>query len=316
MGLLLGLLFGLTACSIEDAKAPRHPEVVVYMDHSGQRDVGLFSRFEKETGIRVRIIYMSASDIMAYLKRERYNAETDLILMKGYRGLIEASTQHLFRKLDSEELNEHVDPIYQSPKKDWYALSKTPFVLLYPKGSELIVKGKNYLDVLKDDFTGRLVLPDSNDQAWKNFEFIMQLKHGSRSDSLLNRMEKQCVGQQRGISRERLKNLNGGIVALLELSEFQEFSLRYQEAADSLEPLFPNQRHKGGFISITGAAVYKYANNPGNAQRLLEFLSSEAGQQDYAAGRFQYPILSGVKIHQSLRKYRRYRARFYRYKQH
>jgi len=51
----------------------------------------------------------------------------------------------------------------------------------------------------------------------------------------------------------------------------------------------------GSLIMVSGAGVLKGADNPENAQKFIQFLLSQEGQQYFADETFEYPVIAGVQ---------------------
>ena len=70
------------------------------------------------------------------------------------------------------------------------------------------------------------------------------------------------------------------------------------EAKDPQLPLkifWPNQNSSGVHVNISGAGITRFTQNPKAAQALLEWLSSEEAQQQFAQLNHEYPVLASVK---------------------
>ncbi|MFP5410498.1 MAG: extracellular solute-binding protein, partial [Gammaproteobacteria bacterium] len=62
---------------------------------------------------------------------------------------------------------------------------------------------------------------------------------------------------------------------------------------------WPNQGLKnasaGVHVNVSGAGVTRHAKNPAGAQKLIEWLSSEAAQNQFADVNMEYPVNPKVK---------------------
>lgn len=67
-----------------------------------------------------------------------------------------------------------------------------------------------------------------------------------------------------------------------------------RDIAHRVRVFWPNQDGRGIHVNISGAGVAANAPNPDNAQKLLEFLVSDASQQWYAETNHEYPVRPGV----------------------
>jgi iron(III) transport system substrate-binding protein len=69
-----------------------------------------------------------------------------------------------------------------------------------------------------------------------------------------------------------------------------------RQYANKISVFFPNQKDRGAHINISGAAVVKYAKNPENAIKLIEFLASDKAQELYAKSNHEYPIRDNISV--------------------
>jgi iron(III) transport system substrate-binding protein len=69
---------------------------------------------------------------------------------------------------------------------------------------------------------------------------------------------------------------------------------------DNLELFWANQNDRGVHVNISGAGLVKTSKNKLEAIKLLEYLSSEEAQGDYASANKEFPVLIGAKIDESI----------------
>ncbi|HCX63937.1 MAG TPA: Fe(3+) ABC transporter substrate-binding protein, partial [Eubacteriaceae bacterium] len=61
------------------------------------------------------------------------------------------------------------------------------------------------------------------------------------------------------------------------------------KVASDVEIFFPSQETDGTHINVSGIAVTKHAKNPGNAIKLMEFLSEAEAQKLFAEANNEFP---------------------------
>ena len=59
--------------------------------------------------------------------------------------------------------------------------------------------------------------------------------------------------------------------------------------ANNVKVFFANQAGKGTHVNVSGAGVVKHSDNPAEAQKFIEWMSSEEAQRLYADRNFEYP---------------------------
>ena len=73
--------------------------------------------------------------------------------------------------------------------------------------------------------------------------------------------------------------------------------------ANAVNLVFPNQGDRGAHMSISGAALTKYAPNKESAIKLMEFLSEAQAQSMYAEANFEFPVRPETPRSALLNKY-------------
>ncbi|TMP65797.1 iron ABC transporter substrate-binding protein, partial [Pseudoalteromonas ruthenica] len=66
--------------------------------------------------------------------------------------------------------------------------------------------------------------------------------------------------------------------------------------ADAVHINFPNQTNRGAHLNVSGVVMTKYAKNPENALKLIEFMTDNKAQNMYASMNMEYPVKSGVAL--------------------
>ena len=68
--IIIVVLMTVTSCNVEVAKESENQFVTIYTDCLEQKDLLLFKNFQEENHISVRIVYLSANDIISKIKNE------------------------------------------------------------------------------------------------------------------------------------------------------------------------------------------------------------------------------------------------------
>ena len=69
---------------------------------------------------------------------------------------------------------------------------------------------------------------------------------------------------------------------------------------DNLELVWANQNDRGVHVNISGAGIVKTSQNKKEAQKLLEYLSSDSAQDFYASANKEYPVLKDANVAESI----------------
>lgn len=307
------LLF--SACTLKNAEEGKIKSVTIYTDSYVEKDNNLFQVFEKSTNINVHVYYFKNTDLIQKLKAEKYNSKADLLVLSNYESIRQIEKQKLFLEIKSEVLNKNIDKIYRSSKNNWFALSKSPLVIIY--NSSFLKKDtiKTYHELLSPKWKSKICLQDPRDLSYLNFAKTIKYLLKNDADTFLLKLNNQSAIAKNGddfVQIDRVNKLQA-FLSVVKLASLAEKKFSKNKKVLAVNSIFPNQRKKGCYITISGAGVYRYAQNPLYAQQLLEFLSSKKAQKIYAQNRFEYPVTKNATISKVLIPFGKYRGRFYKY---
>ncbi len=313
------LIVLFSSCSVKDAEEIKYNYITIYSDSKTDNDSLIFRKFEKEEKIKVRFRYIPSDSILYTIKTEKFNSEADLILLSNYNLLKKASRKKLFLPIKSTVLEKNIDPIYHSTQNHWFGLSKTPLVVICHKNVLSKDRIKNYHELIKPEWKNKISLQEKNNQTMKYFENNIRFLLKIKADTFLTKLEKQSFLPRSGDDFKQIERVKNGetIFSIVKLSSLAESHFKYdttnEKNTQKVQAIFPNQRKKGCFMAISGGGVHRYARNPQNAQKMLEFLSSNRAQYKYAEKRYEFPISKDVNPCFELEKFKKFRGRLYKY---
>lgn len=305
------LFLFMLSCSVKDVKESKFQFVDVVMDKCTKEDSALFNKFKKEELIKVRIHVLSDKEILSYLERDKFNVDADLLILSDFEDMLQVKKRGFLHPYNSLEIDERIDPIYRSKSKKWVALSKTPLVMAF--NSTVLKKDtiKNYYDLIHPKWQSQIQLSKKETGTMQAFERNIRLLMKQKADTFLLRFWSQSNLPLKEDAFSCLKSLdrNQSKLSLVKLSEYVPYLKKNRRT--SVKIIFPNQRKKGCYLSVTTSGIYRYAKNPLQAQRLMEFLTSSRAQYAFSSSRYEFPVLNGTNVAYELRKYEKFRARFY-----
>lgn len=315
---LVSILF-LVSCAVNDAKVNKVQTLYIFSDFNLKKDSSLFDIFEKKENIKLRFVQVDSDSVLIQLKKGKYNADADLLLLSNYELLKKVQYNKLFLPINSSVLTQNIDPNYRAKNNTWFALSKSPLVVIYNKNVLKKDTLKNYYELIYPKWKNKISFQAYNDFSYKNFVNTYDFLLKEKADSFLYKLNTQNILPHSGDDFEQIKRIARinslfSVIKLSSLAESQNSKVKEdKKISKNIGHIFANQRKKGCFITISGAGVYRYAKNPSNAIKLLEFLSSKKAQKIYAHNRFEYPVTKSALVSKFLLPYGKYRGRFYKY---
>ncbi|WP_210434321.1 ABC transporter substrate-binding protein [Virgibacillus sp. SK37] len=194
---LVGML--LTACGSEkltssEGESSKSNKLPIYTAFPEQEAVTYIQEFEKETGIDVQFVRLSAGETLARLQAEKsnpqasvwYGGPSDTFVAAVNEGLIEAYQPEGIDQLPEQFLDkeEHWTPIYVgalgfATNQDW----------LKKEGLEA---PKSWSDLLKPEFAGEVTMahPSSSGTAYSIYATLVQLIGEDEAIDYLKKLDK------------------------------------------------------------------------------------------------------------------------------
>jgi iron(III) transport system substrate-binding protein len=313
--LMSGLFF---ACAVKDTTLPKTQKVIVYTDCVLKSDEVIFRKFKKEHHIEVFVRPVSADTLLRFLNSKRQHAKVDLFLLKDFSLMQELSNDQVLYPVHSVKLKSKLDYVYRSPYGKWFALGKTPLVFVYNSRYLKSDTISRYSELINKEWLARLALQNKESSTIQCFVQGVQHDLKKRSGEFLISLWKQKQGQYVENDNEVLQKIkrNEANLGMVQLASFLNFNNELKDSKDSLKTrlglIFPNQRNRGAYQTISSMGMYRFARNPIQTKILMEFLLSRSAQYQYAKNRNEYPMLKGVSPSYELKQLNRYRGRFVR----
>lgn len=314
------VLLLLQACTVNDAKVPRNQHVHVFTDYYCRQDSLLYRKFFNEEGIRVHVSILPADSLLKLVEKRKYDSGVDLILVSDYGKISRFSSHNMFLPLESEVLERNIDPVYRSRYGKWFALSKSALVFAYNRHVLKKDTISTYYELVSEKWKEKIAFQNVKDPTLAAFNRNIRLLMKERADHFLYRFYSQRQPPFEGDDFTVLEKIRYGKAQLgmIKLSSLARYhwpeSYGYDPTRLDVSVIFPNQRKRGCYFTISGGGVYRYARNPLQAKKLMEFLSGKRAQYLFAEGRFEYPIMKDVQAHYVLESYGKIRGRFYKNK--
>lgn len=305
---LLALTPLLVACAKgEDAAAPAKEataadgapapakEITVYSGRAEPLVAPVLERFQKETGITVKVRYGDTAALTALLLEEKDRSPAALFFAQdaGALGALEASA--LTAALPDDVLS-RVAPSYRSPKGQWVGVSGRVRTLVYntEKLKPEDLPG-SILELTDAKWKGRVGWAPTNG-SFQAFVTGLRLLHGDA------KAEEWLVGMKKNEPKDYPKN--GAIVQAVGAGEIELGLVNhyYLHRALAEDASFPAKNHyaaagdAGGLVNVAGLALLQRAAGPEReaALKLIRYLLAPEAQSYFAKETFEYPLAQGA----------------------
>lgn len=299
----------------------------VLFTHAAFADVNLYSarkealikplldRFTQETGIRVNLLTGKADALLKRLQSEGRNSPADLLLTTDAGRLHRAKAAGVLQVLESGELNERIPAQYRDPDGYWYGLSVRSRVIFVAKGRVPADAIRRYEDLANPKWRKQICIRSSNNIYNQSLVASLIAHDGETATEQWARgLVANMARPPRGGDRDQIKAAAAGQCDIAVANTYYYGKMLHagdaaqREAATGMQLVWPNQTDRGAHVNVSGAGLTRSAKNVAEAKKLLEFLASPEAQTWYGEANFEYPVVPGTPVSDTLKAWGPFKA--------
>ena len=292
---LLLILVSSSSCLVETVKEPKNQIVTIFSDCLKKKDIKLFKSFSKKEHILVKIVYLPTRKILYKLKKESYNTDADIIILKSTYDMFKAQKGDLLQAVNSEKANEIIDINYRSKTKTWFGIGIDPYVFVAKNDS--LNKLTEFSELFKK----------SNIDKWStNFEKTTDIV--PMISALLQRKKRielkewyqEFINNQHSqlikVNKKKIPIITANIL-LTNYSTYAAMIEKKDSLNSKFKMTFSNQKKIGAFYNLHCIGIVKQARNFENAKLLLEYVASSQINEKLNNCWNTFPIQYHVRKH-------------------
>ena len=204
----------------------------------------------------------------------------------------------LLAPIDSKKLKNNIPNYLRSPDNTWFGLSKRARVIVVH--NEKIAEGEitRIEDLANPKWKGKICSrPGSHVYNRGIMASVLAALGEEEAEKWAKAMVANFAKRPQGNDRAQVKAIHEGECEIALINNYYFGKLKFSEDpeqrkwADSVRLVFPNQAEgdRGAHVNISGGGIAKFSKNKEEAQKLLEFLTSEKAQKLYGDINFEYP---------------------------
>ncbi|GLQ33133.1 extracellular solute-binding protein [Litoribrevibacter albus] len=283
------------AASTEVTKPAEPVTLTVYSARKEHLIKPLFDLYTEKTGVQIQYITDKASPLLSRLKSEGENTPADMLITVDAGNLWKAAEDGVLRSVDSQTLETNVPANLQDDKNQWFGLSIRARTIVYAKDRVKEGELSTYEGLADENWKGRLCLRTSKKVYNQSLVASMISNLGEE------KAEQVVAGWVNNLATDVFSNdtkamnaVQAGQCDATVVNTYYYGRLQKKTPDANLAIFWPNQEDRGVHINISGAGVTKHAKHPAEATALLEWLSSDEAQQQFAQLNQEYPV--NVKV--------------------
>lgn len=295
-------------CIASTAALAQEQTLNIYSARHYPTDEALYSDFTKATGIKLNRVDADDAGIVARLKAEGSASAADVILLVDASRLWRGEVDGLFQPVKSKILEDAIPANLRgkptaSGETPWFGFSTRARVIVFDKAKVKKEDVDTYEELGDPKNKGKLCIRSgSHPYNLSLFGSVTEHLGDVAAEQWLKGMVANMARSPKGGDTDQIKGVASGECAIAVtntyyLARIMRSSAKDDQAImDRVGVVFPNQSSWGTHVNIAGGAVARYAKNPGNAVKFLEYLASAPAQEHFANGNNEWPAAKGVKI--------------------
>ena len=291
--LALALVLPLAACSSE----ADDDVLVVYNAQHEQLIEELLPAFTEETGIEVQLRNGKDLELAAQLAAEGDASPADVFLTENSPAMSAVEKEGLFRPLPAD-LVAPIPAQYRPTSGLWTGFVARSTVLAYNtdkvKPEQL---PSSLLDLAKPEWAGRISFSPTGADFQAIVAAVLELEGEEKTRAWLQGIKANgTVYDGNNVVLEAVDAGESEVGIIYHYYWYRDLAENGDVSDDSALHFFGNQ-DPGAFVSVSGAGVLKSTDRADDAERFVEYLVSEAGQQGLADSyALEYPLNPAVQL--------------------
>mgnify|MGYP005645258449 FL=1 len=290
-------LFILVSCAYES-----NNELTIFTSRQPQLLEPIIENFSQETGIKVNLLSGNAQELMERIDIEGDKSKADIFMTVDAGVLWQATERNIFSKTDSNILKDNVPSYLRDPDGQWFGLSKRARTIVFSNDQFSQNDFSSYEDLANPKWKGKLCLRTSKKVYNRSLIASMIDAYGfEQTQNVVSGWISNLATEVFSNDTNALKAVSSGQCGVTIVNTYYLARLLDDSKYDNLELFWANQSGRGVHVNISGAGIVKTSKNKENAQKLLEYLSSNSAQDLYASANKEYPVLKEADIADSIK---------------
>ncbi|MFN2466928.1 MAG: iron ABC transporter substrate-binding protein [Gaiellaceae bacterium] len=270
--------------------------LTIYSGREEEIVAPLLERFEQASGVDVEVRYGESAELAATILEEGERSPADVFFAQDAGSLGAVAEAGRLAELPSRTL-ERVARAYRDPGGRWVGTSGRVRVVAYNtdalSAEEL---PDSILDFVHPRWKGKIGLPPTN-ASFQAFVTAMRLSLGEqRTRAWLDgiKTNRPTFYEKNGSVLEALAS---GEIEVGFVNHYYLYLLREEQPDAPVANHFLKRGDPGALVNVAGVGIVDGTEDPGDAERFVEYLLSDEGQRFYSeeAEEAEYPLVAGIE---------------------
>ena len=285
----------LGACSIGEGS---EDTLTIYSGRSETLVDPIIQQFGRTAGVKVQVKYAGTAQLAATLLEEGDNSPADIFFAQDPGGL--GAVEDMLAVLPEGILG-RVPDWARSPEDKWVGISGRARTVVYNTGrlTEADLPD-DIFDFIDPKWQGRIGWAPTN-ASFQTMVTAMRVLWGEAKT--LQWLEGIQANEPKVYPKNtpQVAAVAAGEIDVGLVNHYYLFRFLAEEGEDfAARNYHPRAGGPGSMIMVAGAGILATSENRDNAEKFLQFLLSQVGQQYFTSQTFEYPLVEGVKTQRAL----------------
>ena len=300
---LVAVLLGVTACGSSSSSAGGAKATLTLYNAQHEDLMKLMvDDFTKTTGIKVNMRSGEDFQLGNQLVQEGAASPADVFVTENSPAMTLVDSKGLFAKVEDATLAQ-VPAQFAPTDKDWVGFAGRSTVFAYnPAQLKAPDLPASIMDLAQPQWKGQVGISPAGADFQAIVSAVLTLKGESATLAWLKGLKENAKVYNENSAV--MKAVNDGEINSGVIYHYYWYKDRAESGANSnnVELHFFGNQDAGAFLSISGAGVIKSSKHPAEAQQLVKYLNSAAGQKVLSDSlALEYPIGNGAGANQVLK---------------
>ena len=270
--------------------------LVVYSGRKDQFIKPVVEEFTKETGIKVLLHSGSATALLNKLKLEGKNTKADLFISNDAGSLEKGKEMNLFAPV-SDKVANIIPQQLRAADNSWIGLSARARVLVKNTEDKSVEFVNSVFDLADPRLKGKLAITHSGNESYiAGVTVYMESAGKEKTEKWLAGMKDNAQGKVFNKHGKIVKEVAAGKRSVGLVNHYYIYRHLQKHPKAPIQIVLPDQGKDGMGVAwnVAGIAIAKESRNKKDAERFVEFVTSEKGQSLFAKVNDEYPARDGV----------------------
>jgi iron(III) transport system substrate-binding protein len=287
----------LTGCGTASGGSSHAGSITLYNGQHEQTTQALVTAFERQTGIHVNVRDGDEAELTQQIEVEGSKSPADVIFTENSPALMSLQGKGLLAPAPASVLSQ-VPSRYSSPQGDWVGVSARVSVMVYNTNALSPAQlPTSVLDLASPQWKGKVALAPTETDFLPVVQSVFLAKGQQATLDWLKGLKANAASHTEPDNETVTADVNSGQAPLGLIDHYYWYRLNQQKGGTGVHSkiAFFTAGDPGYVVDVSGAGVLKASKHQAEADKLLAFLVSAAGQGVIVhSDSFEYPLRPGV----------------------